>query len=152
MTHITCRLSAKNRDQLRNPTLWAIFFTIPPNPNFWTQPNSSQPNLWMDPTHFVPKTSIPYEPRTAIRTDAIYTAFRGEFVSSSRCLQNPLSASDSTPVPSFSASVAPPSDTTTPMRFLVHSPATTTAETRCELLTRPDPTRPSTTNNAAYID
>ena len=31
MTHVTCRLTAKNRDQLRNPTLggnrvWAIFF------------------------------------------------------------------------------------------------------------------------------
>jgi len=29
MTHVTCRLTAKNRDQLRNPTLgnrvWAIF-------------------------------------------------------------------------------------------------------------------------------
>ena len=32
MTHVTCRLTAKNRDQLRNPTLgnrvWATFFTI----------------------------------------------------------------------------------------------------------------------------
>jgi len=32
MTHITCRLTAKNQDQLRNPTLgnrvWATFFTI----------------------------------------------------------------------------------------------------------------------------
>ena len=31
MTHVTCRLTAKNRDQLRNPTLgtrvWATFFT-----------------------------------------------------------------------------------------------------------------------------
>jgi len=31
MTHITCRLTAKNRDQLQNPTLgngvWAAFFT-----------------------------------------------------------------------------------------------------------------------------
>jgi len=30
MTHVTCRLTAKNRDQLRNPTLgnqvWATFF------------------------------------------------------------------------------------------------------------------------------
>ena len=30
MTHITCRLTAKNRDQLRNPTLcnqvWASFY------------------------------------------------------------------------------------------------------------------------------
>jgi len=30
MTHITCRLTAKNRDQLRNPTLgnlvWAAFY------------------------------------------------------------------------------------------------------------------------------
>ena len=33
MTHVTCRLTAKNRDQLRNPTLgnrvWASFFTVP---------------------------------------------------------------------------------------------------------------------------
>jgi len=33
MTHVTCRLTAKNRDQLRNPTLgnrvWATFFTLP---------------------------------------------------------------------------------------------------------------------------
>ena len=32
MTHITCRLAAKNRDQLRNPTLgnrvWASFYTL----------------------------------------------------------------------------------------------------------------------------
>ena len=32
MTHVTCRLTAKNRDQLRNPTLgdqaWATFFTV----------------------------------------------------------------------------------------------------------------------------
>ena len=32
MTHATCRLTAKNRDQLRNPTLgnrvWASFFAI----------------------------------------------------------------------------------------------------------------------------
>ena len=32
MTHVTCRLTAKNRDQLRNPTLgsrvWATFFTF----------------------------------------------------------------------------------------------------------------------------
>jgi len=32
MTHITCRLSAKNRDQLRNPTLgnrvWATFTLV----------------------------------------------------------------------------------------------------------------------------
>ena len=33
MTHVTCRLTAKNRDQLRNPTLgsrvWATFtFTL----------------------------------------------------------------------------------------------------------------------------
>jgi len=32
MTHITCRLTAKNRDQLRNPTLgsrvWATFFIV----------------------------------------------------------------------------------------------------------------------------
>jgi len=31
MTHVTCKLTAKNRDQLRNPTLsnraWATFFT-----------------------------------------------------------------------------------------------------------------------------
>jgi len=31
MTHVTCRLTVKNRDQLRNPTLgnrvWATFFT-----------------------------------------------------------------------------------------------------------------------------
>ena len=31
MTHVTCRLTAKNRDQLRNPTIgnrvWATFFT-----------------------------------------------------------------------------------------------------------------------------
>jgi len=31
MTHVTCRLTAKNRDQLRNPTpgslVWATFFT-----------------------------------------------------------------------------------------------------------------------------
>ena len=34
MTHVTCRLNAKNRDQLRNPTLgnrvWAISFTYLP--------------------------------------------------------------------------------------------------------------------------
>jgi len=33
MTHITCRLTAKNRDQLRNPTLgnqvWATFTFLP---------------------------------------------------------------------------------------------------------------------------
>jgi len=33
MTHVTCRLTAKNRDQLQNPTLgyrvWAAFFTFP---------------------------------------------------------------------------------------------------------------------------
>ena len=32
MTHITCRLTAKNRDQLRNPTLgnrvWATFLDV----------------------------------------------------------------------------------------------------------------------------
>ena len=32
MTHVTCRLAAKNRDQRRNPTLgnrvWATFFTL----------------------------------------------------------------------------------------------------------------------------
>jgi len=32
MTHVTCRLTAKNRDQLRNPTLgnrvWVTFFTL----------------------------------------------------------------------------------------------------------------------------
>ena len=32
MTHVTCRLTAKNRDQLRNPTLgnrlWATFFLL----------------------------------------------------------------------------------------------------------------------------
>jgi len=32
MTHVTCRLTANNRDQLRNPTLgnrvWATFFNI----------------------------------------------------------------------------------------------------------------------------
>jgi len=32
MTHVTCRLTAKNPDQLRNPTLgnrvWATFFTL----------------------------------------------------------------------------------------------------------------------------
>jgi len=32
MTHVTCRLTAKNRDQLRNPTLgnlvWATFLLI----------------------------------------------------------------------------------------------------------------------------
>jgi len=32
MTHVTCRLTAKNRDQLRNPTLgsrvWTTFFTF----------------------------------------------------------------------------------------------------------------------------
>ena len=35
MTHVTCRLTAKNRDQLRNPTLgsrvWAIFTFIMSN-------------------------------------------------------------------------------------------------------------------------
>ena len=36
MTHVTCRLTVKNRDQLRNPTLgnrvglWATFFTYAP--------------------------------------------------------------------------------------------------------------------------
>jgi len=34
MTHVTCRLTAKNRDQLRNPTIgnrvWATF-TLPKN-------------------------------------------------------------------------------------------------------------------------
>jgi len=33
MTHVTCRLTAKNRDQLRNPTLgnrvWATFSFLP---------------------------------------------------------------------------------------------------------------------------
>jgi len=37
MTHVTCRLTAKDRDQLRNPTLWnqyglylqAYLFNIP---------------------------------------------------------------------------------------------------------------------------
>ena len=33
MTHVTCRLTAKNRDQLRNPTLdnrvWATFTLLP---------------------------------------------------------------------------------------------------------------------------
>ena len=33
MTHVTCRLTAKNRDQLRNPTLrnrvWATFTFLP---------------------------------------------------------------------------------------------------------------------------
>jgi len=32
MTHVTCRLTAENRDQLRNPTLgnrvWATVFTV----------------------------------------------------------------------------------------------------------------------------
>jgi len=32
MTHVTCRLTAKNRDQLRNPTLgnrvWATFYRL----------------------------------------------------------------------------------------------------------------------------
>ena len=32
MTHVTCRLTAKNRDQLQNPTLsnrvWATLFTL----------------------------------------------------------------------------------------------------------------------------
>jgi len=32
MTHVICRLTAKNQDQLRNPTLdnriWATFFTF----------------------------------------------------------------------------------------------------------------------------
>jgi len=32
MTHVTCRLTTKNRDQLRNPTLgnrvWATFYTL----------------------------------------------------------------------------------------------------------------------------
>jgi len=36
MTHVTCRLTAKNRDQLRNPTLgnrvWASFFCHVPSP------------------------------------------------------------------------------------------------------------------------
>ena len=35
MTHVTCRLTAKNRDQLRNPTLgirvWATFFILTQN-------------------------------------------------------------------------------------------------------------------------
>jgi len=41
MTHVTCRLTAKNRDQLRNPTLgnrvWATFtfFTIVVFPATW---------------------------------------------------------------------------------------------------------------------
>jgi len=34
MTHVTCRLTAKNRDQLRNPTLgnrvWATFLLLRP--------------------------------------------------------------------------------------------------------------------------
>jgi len=40
MTHVTCRLTAKNRDQLRNPTLgnrvWAtftVFISLNPNHN-----------------------------------------------------------------------------------------------------------------------
>ena len=35
MTHVTCRLTAKNRDQLRNPTLgnlvWPTFTFYPPS-------------------------------------------------------------------------------------------------------------------------
>ena len=35
MTHVTCRLTAKNRDQLRNPTLgnrvWATFASLMPD-------------------------------------------------------------------------------------------------------------------------
>ena len=40
MTHLTCRLTAKNRDQLRNPTLsnrvWVTFIFFLPEPIFET--------------------------------------------------------------------------------------------------------------------
>ena len=44
MTHVTCRLTAKNRDQLRNPTLgnrvWATFtFYTPLRPPFASMPS-----------------------------------------------------------------------------------------------------------------
>jgi len=64
MTHVTCWLTAKNRDQLQNPALgnrvWATFTFLRLNP---TQPNlthalidvkfldTTQINPWLDPMH-----------------------------------------------------------------------------------------------------
>jgi len=45
MTHVTCRLTAKNRDQLRNPTLGKrvrATFAFLPDPNF---------DLTLNPNH-----------------------------------------------------------------------------------------------------
>jgi len=59
MTHVTCRLTAKNRDQLRNPTLrtrvWATFtfygmeqgFTSHSTQNRSLRRRSSQPISWL---------------------------------------------------------------------------------------------------------
>jgi len=50
LTHITCRLTAKNRDQLRNPMLgnrvWATFFTLSWAENeYWTHGNGNAQQL-----------------------------------------------------------------------------------------------------------
>ena len=41
MTHVTCRLTAKNRDQLRNPTFYLFLLS-----ELWRQGLKTQPNLW----------------------------------------------------------------------------------------------------------
>ena len=51
MTHVTCRLTAKNRDELRNPTLgsrvWATFTFTEDRGRIAQQPSVCFPVLWM---------------------------------------------------------------------------------------------------------
>ena len=61
MIHDTCRLTAKNRDQLRNPTLgnrvWAAFYFFNVNDSFhglqktWNVRRRRPYRLWMKSTH-----------------------------------------------------------------------------------------------------
>jgi len=68
MTHITCRLTAKNRDQLQNPTLgnrvWATFTFFYAMLTwtqmdfchfFFTQPNPTHHTNTWGPAHFTAK-------------------------------------------------------------------------------------------------
>ena len=61
MTHVTCRLTAKNRDQLRNPTfgkwVWATFTFLSPFKSahscIWSEPPSH--TRFLGPTHVCPQ-------------------------------------------------------------------------------------------------
>jgi len=68
MTHITCRLTAKNRDQLRNPTLgnrvWATFTFLVPEICWRTYKQTDR--------HDRHDTSLPYRGRVNMSAYNVY--------------------------------------------------------------------------------